>query len=51
MQDCYSLANISHTNVYIHDHALPRLTAACADDGAFGAADRAEMVEDAGAVV
>ena len=48
-QDCYSLTNIAHTNAYIHDHALPRLTAVCADDSAFAAADHIEMVEDAGA--
>jgi hypothetical protein len=37
--------------INIYDHALPRLTAACAGDGTFGAADRVEMGEDAGAVV
>jgi hypothetical protein len=51
MQDDDSLANISRTNAYIHDQVLPHLTAACANDGAFGAADRVEMGEDAGAVV
>jgi len=51
MQDCYSLPNISHTNAYIHDHALPRIAAACTDDEPIGAVDRVEVVEDVGAVV
>jgi len=36
MQDCYLLPNISHTNVYTHERALPHLMAVCAKDDPIG---------------
>jgi hypothetical protein len=53
MQDCYSLTDISYTNAYTHEHALPHLAAACADDDprAHWAVERVKVVEDASDVV
>jgi hypothetical protein len=47
MQDCYSLANISHTKVHTHTHVLSQ----CTDDEPIGAVERVEVVKDVGAVV
>ena len=51
MQDCYSVANIFHTNAHTHACILPHLAAACTADDPIGAVERVEVGEDAGAVV
>ena len=51
MQDCYSVANIFHTNAHTHACILPHLAAACTADDPIGAVERVEEVEDVSAKV